>query len=395
MSELPLGPYLDEAHVFEKSSERKVTETLAYAEPARGFSSYLPERISETAARQIGIWLVAVSLLLAFLVLVGGATRLTDSGLSIVEWKPVTGIVPPLSQEQWAAEFEKYKNIPEYEEINYGMSLDEFKTIFWWEWGHRFIARMLGFAFFIPFVFFLIKRRVPKELFPKLLTMFVLGGAQGALGWFMVMSGLSERVDVSQYRLVAHLGLAFFIFAYMLWVAFDLLLPKAEKTAEDVKPLITASYWLCGLVYVQVLLGGFVAGLRAGLIYNDWPWMDGRFVPDGYFFMSPWYLNFFENLASVQFNHRMVAYALTLAAVWMFYALRNVRLSPHAEQARWILLLSVLLQVGLGIWTLMAVVPIWLGVLHQGGALVTFTASLYLTQSLRKQNAGSPVTAAA
>ena len=376
--------------MFEKSSKQVVTEQLTYAEPARGMSSYLPQTVSETASRQIGWWLVSVSVLLTVLVLVGGATRLTDSGLSIVEWKPVTGIVPPLSQEHWLEEFEKYKNIPEYEEINYGMSLDEFKTIFWWEWGHRFIARMLGFAFFIPFVFFLVKRRVSKELFPKLVTMFVLGGAQGALGWFMVMSGLSERVDVSQYRLVAHLGLAFFIFAYMLWVAFDLLLPKVEKRATDLKPLVTASFWLCGLVYVQVLLGGFVAGLRAGLIYNDWPWMDGRFVPDGYFFMSPWYINLSENLAAVQFNHRIVAYLLTLAAFWVFWVSRTASLSGHAAQARWILLLSVLLQVGLGIWTLMAVVPIWLGVVHQAGALVTFTASLYFAQSLRKLDAGSP-----
>ena len=374
--------------MFEKSSERTVKSSFAHAETTRGFATLLPERVDTSAKQQIAWWLIGVSALLALLVLVGGATRLTDSGLSIVEWKPVTGILPPLSQEAWAAEFEKYKTIPEYEQVNFDMTVEEFKTIFWWEWGHRFIARLLGFAFFIPFVYFVVKRKVSKDLFPKLLVMFVLGGAQGVLGWYMVMSGLSERIDVSQYRLAAHLGLAFFIFAYMIWVALDLLLTKADKRRPELTSLARTSLIFTVLVYVQVILGGFVAGLHAGKIYNDWPWMDGRWIPDGYFFLSPWYANFFENHGTVQFNHRLVAYALTVGAVWLYCATRNQALSKEASFGRTGILVAVLLQVGLGIWTLLWVVPIWLALLHQAGSLIALTAALYFTQSVRKMSYG-------
>ena len=366
-------------------SESNIETGHSSAEKTQVARNFIPHEVDQSAKRQIGWWLMAVSAMLVALVLVGGATRLTDSGLSIVEWKPVTGMIPPLSQEVWEIEFEKYKQIPEYDLVNMGMSLDEFKTIFWWEWGHRFIARMLGFAFFIPFVYFLLKRKISKPLFPKLMTMFVLGGAQGALGWFMVMSGLSDRIDVSQYRLAAHLGLAFFIFAFMVWVALDLLLPRSDRQRDDLKRYANWSIALVVLVYVQVILGGFVAGLHAGLIFNTWPLMDGGlWTPNNYTAMEPWFLNHFENHATVQFNHRMVAYLLTIVAAWNFFITRNEELSIQATFGRTAIVLTVLIQVGLGIWTLLEIVPIWLGVLHQAGSLLAFSASLYYAQSIRK-----------
>ena len=327
--------------------------------------------------RHVAIWLFVMCGLLAAMVIVGGATRLTDSGLSITEWKPVTGAVPPLSETAWLAEFEKYKTIPEYEEVNFGMSLDQFKSIYWWEWGHRFLGRLIGVAFLIPMLFFLFTGQVGKSLGLKLGGLFLLGGMQGALGWWMVSSGLTERVDVSQYRLVAHLSLAVLLFGLMFWLALSL---WPVKKTEDAAKLFMPAMFLAGAVYLQMMLGGFVAGLRAGRTFNTWPLMDGKFFPDGYFAGAPGFSDLFETIAAVQFNHRIGAYLVAVGAVWFFFMARRSAIAPRAKM----LLAMVGLQVALGIWTVVAATPISLGLLHQAGALTVLASALYAAHGCAK-----------
>ena len=265
------------------------------------------------ARRAIRVWLLVVAALMVVTVVVGGATRLTESGLSIVEWKPVTGVLPPLDEQAWQVEFDKYKAIPQYRERNAGMSLADFKTIYWWEWTHRVLARLVGAVFLLPLLWFLWRGQVEPHLRARLLTIFFLGAALGAVGWWMVASGLSERVSVSQYRLAFHLTLACVIFAAMLWTAQNLVHARAGRRAGRVSARVR---WRCSrLVIVQIYLGALVSGLRAGLIYNTWPLIDGSLVPDGarLFFLAPAWRNVFENTLTVQFDHRMVAYA-----VWLF-----------------------------------------------------------------------------
>jgi cytochrome c oxidase assembly protein subunit 15 len=337
---------------------------------------------SPRAHRAIAIWLLVVAGLVFAMVIVGGATRLTDSGLSITEWKPVTGAIPPLSVEAWDAEFEKYRQIPEYELVNRGMTLGEFKSIYYWEWGHRLLGRLIGIAFFLPFLFFLLTRKVERERVPRLVALFVLGGMQGALGWFMVMSGLSERVDVSQYRLAAHLGLAFLIYAALFWTALDYL----RGTWGGAKPERAGFGWAVigvgALIFLQIIVGGFVAGLDAGFIYNTWPLMDGALIPSGLFSQAPWVSNLFENNLTVQFTHRMTAYLVVFGAAALWIYGRRVGLAERSRKATNMLVAMVLLQVALGIWTLLAVVPLSLGLIHQGGAVLTLSALIYLLHRL-------------
>lgn len=351
---------------------------------------------SPAAARRMAIWLLFMCGLVAAMVIVGGATRLTDSGLSITEWKPVTGVVPPLTEEGWQEELQKYRQIPEYQEINYGMSLDEFKFIYWWEWGHRLLGRIIGLAFFAPMVVFIATGQARRPLALKLVGLFILGGLQGALGWYMVQSGLSERVDVSQYRLAAHLSLAVVLFGLMFWLALDLWParrvdpPRDEKAARGLS--IGAALLAAG-VFAQMTLGAFVAGLRAGRTFNTWPLMDGKIFPDGYFTGTPGFNDLFETAAAVQFNHRIGAYLLVAGAVWFFLAARK---TGAEARARW-LLIAVFAQMLLGIWTVVAATPISLGLLHQGGALIVFAAALYAAHGLvtsgARQGAPSPVAA--
>lgn len=329
------------------------------------------------ARRPVALWLFAVAGLVFAMVVVGGLTRLTESGLSITEWKPVTGTLPPMSDEAWADAFQKYRQIPQYERVNKGMTLGEFKTIYWWEWGHRLLGRLIGFAFLVPFLWFLATRRIERVLAPKLAIMFVLGGAQGALGWWMVTSGLTHRIDVSQYRLTAHLGLATLIYAYMVWTALGLWRGRAPVVASD--GLRKGAVALMWLVFLQMMLGGFVAGLKAGTIYNTWPLMDGRFIPSGLFAQSPWWRNFFESHLTAQFDHRMVAYLVALLAGWHWFAAR--RYGEASRSAAW-LGLAVAGQIGLGIWALLLAVPIPLGAAHQAGALVVFTLAIVHAQRL-------------
>ncbi|WP_417317684.1 COX15/CtaA family protein [Emcibacter sp.] len=326
--------------------------------------------------RQIAVWLFSVCALIFLMIVVGGITRLTESGLSMVNWHPIHGVVPPLNEMQWQEEFEAYKQYPEYLKVNSGMTLDEFKGIFFWEYSHRILGRLIGLAFFIPFMVFLLRGRVETALKPKLWVMFILGGLQGLLGWWMVKSGLVDQPDVSHYRLTAHLGLAVLIYLYIFWVALDLVSPRNGET-KFTRPGAV----LVWLVFGQILLGGLVAGLNAGFIYTDWPLMDGQIIPEGLFYESPWYMNFFENLMTVQFDHRIGAYIITVLAVWLFWKSREYR--PVAGR---LLLAAVLAQVTLGILTLVHVVPIPLAALHQAGAVVLLSASLYFLHRLKQEN---------
>jgi cytochrome c oxidase assembly protein subunit 15 len=312
-------------------------------------------------------WLYLVVLALFVLVVVGGATRLTDSGLSITEWKPIHGVIPPLNAAEWQEEFDKYRQIPEYQQINAGMSLDEFKTIFWWEWVHRFLARGVGILFAVPLAAFWLTGRIEPRLKPRLLGLLALGGLQGAVGWWMVASGLVERVDVSQYRLATHLILACFIFAATVVVARGLAphsAPVADRRTTRFAGILVV------LVLVQIYLGGLVAGLDAGMAYNTWPLMDGALVPSDLLIIDPAWRNFFENARTVQFVHRIGAYVVLAAALWhMLDLMRRERGTTHARRA--ILLFHlVLLQAVVGIATLLTQVHLHTALLHQALALV-------------------------
>ncbi len=335
------------------------------------------ERTRVARLRPVQIWLYVIAALVLLMVIVGGITRLTDSGLSITSWKPISGVIPPLSNADWQAEFDAYKQIPQYNLTNAGMTLSEFKGIFWWEWTHRFLGRFIGAAFLIPFLVFLFQRRLDWKLAPALATLFVLGGLQGALGWWMVSSGLSVRVSVSQYRLAAHLAAAALLFAALIHVA-RAMTPR-PVTAPVRRGWPTAVRIFAVLVYVQIIAGAFVAGLDAGKGYNTWPLMDGAIIPAGLGVMSPWWRNLFENALTVQFDHRMIAYAIFVFAVLLLLAGRRLNLGARPHVFVPIIALLVLLQVGLGISVLLMSVPISLAVMHQGVAFVLFgTVIAYL-----------------
>ncbi len=337
------------------------------------------------SGRALQIWLYAVAALIFAMVIVGGATRLTDSGLSITEWQPILGVIPPLTEADWQAALEKYRQIPQYQLINRGMSLEEFKVIYWWEWAHRFLGRVIGLAFFIPLVIFWARGAIPSPLKPKLVALFLLGGAQGALGWYMVQSGLVDRVDVSQYRLTAHLGLAVLIFGAILWVAFGLGATGRQQggTVRTTPGLALAAGALAALVFLQVLLGGFVAGTNAGLSHNTWPLMDGQIVPRALFVMEPWYLNPFENVLTVQFNHRMLGYVIALLAafnLWLAWREGDGRALSLAA----LTLAAVLAQITLGVFALLSQLQIGLALAHQAGALVLLGLALYQLHILNR-----------
>ena len=334
--------------------------------------------------RAIALWLLACAAMIAAMVVLGGITRLTESGLSITEWQPITGALPPLSEAAWQEEFAKYQQISQFQLMHSWMTLDDFKTIFFWEWLHRLWGRLIGVVFALPFLWFLLRRRVSLMLAPRLAGILVLGGLQGALGWFMVKSGLTERVEVSQYRLVAHLGLAVIIYAAILKTALGLLWPTPLRALGAPPGLRRAAGLLVGLVFLTLLAGGFVAGLNAGLTYNTFPLMDGRFVPEGYLQLSPWWRNWFENVASVQFDHRILAMTTAASVVAVWGASWRVLLPPRSRWAVHALLAAVLLQFGLGVSTLLLAVPIPLGVAHQAGALLLFTAALVAHHALRE-----------
>ncbi len=317
----------------------------------------------------VRLWLWIVSALVFAMVVVGGATRLTESGLSITEWKPITGILPPLNEAAWLAEFEKYKQIPQYSKLFPMMELAQFKSIFFWEWGHRILGRVIGLAMALPLVWFWVRGRLNGALKLKLVGLLALGGLQGAVGWWMVSSGLVDRVEVAPERLAIHLTLASITFAALVGLAVSL----KPAIAQTVTPRMScAASWLLGLVFVQIALGALVAGLRAGLTYNTWPLMDGHFVPpvEHLTRLDPIWKNLFENVTTVQFDHRMTAYALFFFAAWhAFDCVKNARGSKAAKRA--IALLGLVsFQAVVGIETLVHGVPLWAGLMHQAMAMV-------------------------
>ncbi len=315
---------------------------------------------------------------------IGAITRLTESGLSIMEWAPLSGIIPPLSEAEWQRLFALYQQIPEYREKNPGMTLAEFETIFWWEYVHRLWGRLIGLAFALPLLWFLVTGRVRRPLLPHLAAMLALGGLQGLLGWYMVASGFAERTDVSQYRLVAHLLAAVGIYAYILWVALGLLEPPRGPAPAATRRLRIALWAFAGLVGLTIASGGFVAGLRAGLIYNTFPLMDGRIIPAGYGALDPWILNLFETVEAVQFNHRVLAILVVVVAIALFVWSRRLPLEAGQRRALLLVKLVALLQLGLGIATLLMAVPVPLAALHQAGAFALLTLVLWALSQLRR-----------
>lgn len=338
----------------------------------------------------MGRWLVVWAFMVMLTVVIGGITRLTESGLSITEWAPVSGVLPPLTADAWQEAFRAYQQIPEYQEVNRGMTLSQFKSIYFWEYLHRVWARLVGLAIAAPLALVWIGGWLNAQLKTRLVTLLILTGLQGVLGWFMVSSGLADRTDVSQYRLAAHLGLALVIYVITVWTAADLLARDGprEGTGKSVRPLRQLAGVLAGLTFATAIAGAFVAGLDGGKAYNSFPLMGGQLVPAGYFSVSPWWRNLFENVAAVQFNHRWIGVATLVTMTVMWYRGRSLHL-PETTR-RWLLALPVIAfaQVALGIATLLLVVPVWLAALHQAGAVVLLTVSVLLYQALvRSQSA--------
>jgi len=345
--------------------------------------------VKRTLGRVLAVWAAMVALL----VLIGGATRLTESGLSITEWKPVSGVVPPLGDAAWAEEFAKYRQIPQYQQLNAAMTLGQFKAIYLWEYAHRFWARVVGVALVLPLLWLAARRRLPRDTWPRLVGLLVLLGLQGAMGWWMVVSGLSERTSVSQYRLAAHLAMALVIFLFTLWTAAGLLEERpAPREPGDARARDAAGAghgtrgWratgvrralvaLLALVFFTAVTGAFVAGLDAGKIYNTFPLMGAGLVPAEYGQLQPAWKNFFENPSAVQFNHRCVAIVTLVVAVLLWARLRRAGDERLARRMGYVLA-AALLQMALGVATLLLSVPVWLGVAHQGGMLVLLTAAL-------------------
>ncbi|WP_245428903.1 COX15/CtaA family protein [Rhodoplanes elegans] len=347
----------------------------------------MPYRISVA----LRLWLFAVAGLVFLTVIVGGATRLTESGLSIVEWKPLTGALPPLTEAAWQAEFDKYKSIPQYEILNRGMGLHDFKVIYWWEWGHRNVARLTGMAFLLPFLWFLWRGALSRGLVVGLSAIFALGAVQAGVGWWMVASGLADRIFVSHYRLAFHLTLACVIFSALVFTGARLSARPGEATPWRLR---AGAGVLVGLVLAQIYVGALVAGMRAGLVHNTWPLIDGALIPSArdLFFADPVWINFFENTLTIQFTHRMVGYALALVAILHLVdatlsagGRRGVRLGALA------LAVAIVVQIAIGVLTLLARVPLDLAILHQGTALVVLLlATLHAERLTRPGPAAAP-----
>jgi cytochrome c oxidase assembly protein subunit 15 len=334
-----------------------------------------------TNDRAIGVWLMICAAMVLAMVVIGGITRLTGSGLSIVEWRPVMGFLPPLSEAAWGRLFELYRATPQYLEVNAGMTLAEFRAIFWWEYIHRLWGRVIGLVFFLPFVWFLIRGRVRKSLVPRLILLFLLGGAQGALGWYMVRSGLVDIPEVSQYRLAAHLSLAFLIYAALVWTGLSLIFPCPTAIADRLGvPIRRLALLALGLIALTILSGAFVAGTDAGLIFNTFPLMDGAMLPPGYFdhAAAP-----FEDHGTIQFHHRVLALVSLAAVTALWWRSRWLALAPRARMIANGLMAMAVLQVVLGITTLLLVVPVHAAAAHQAGAVLLFTMILWFTHELR------------
>ena len=325
--------------------------------------------------RAVGFWLLAVAVVILAMVTIGGLTRLTGSGLSITQWDPILGAIPPLNHAQWMDAFTQYQRIPQYTIENRGMSLEAFKGIFWWEWIHRFLGRLLGVIFFVPFVWFAATGAIARRDWPRMLVLFLLGGLQGFIGWWMVSSGLEVRTSVSQYRLAIHLGTALLLLVAILWIALEYLRP-GRSAGTSKRPAFFAV-----AVYLQMLLGALVAGLHAGLIYNTWPDMNGRVLPEDPFFSSPWWINFFENPGLAQFDHRIGAYLVAAFAVWIY--LQGIKLSGYAKASAKTVAIITAWQILLGITTLLLQAPEWLAAAHQVTAALLLCAAVWHAYEVR------------
>lgn len=329
----------------------------------------------------VATWLAVCAAMVLGMVVLGGATRLTHSGLSIVEWQPIVGTIPPLSAADWNTTFDKYKQTPEYKRVNQGMSLDEFKGIFWWEYFHRLLGRTIGFVFLVPLLYFWRRGAITRPLVRVLIGIFVLGGLQGFMGWYMVSSGLVDEPAVSPFRLTAHLLLALVIFAWMWWTALSLWHPRPAAAAPG---RLRRLSWIATLLVVfMATSGGFVAGIRAGLTYNTFPLMGDYIVPPEILMMEPWWKNFFYNMATVQFDHRLGAWTLAVFVPYLVWRVRTMTADARARRAAMLLFAMLAVQITLGISTLLWFVPVPLAVLHQGGAVLVLAAALNLNHALR------------
>ena len=331
--------------------------------------------------RQVAYWLLLCAAVIFGMILLGGVTRLTDSGLSMVDWKPIKGIIPPITQADWQAMFAKYQQFPEYQKTNFTMTLEEFKPIFMYEYLHRMLGRFIGIIFVLPFLFFYFTKRIAHGLTPRLVVMLLLGGSQGLLGWYMVKSGLVDNPHVSQYRLTAHLGLAVFIYGFIVWTVLDLLAPKLSQP----KHLKRFSYTLSSLIFLMILSGGLVAGTRAGIPYPTWPLMGDSFIPPGLYSLTPFWLSAFEDMLTIQFNHRMFAYLIVLLVVTFAYKALKSDLNGPLKVAIYCFLILLVAQVTLGISTLIFYVPVPVAAAHQVCAVALLTASLFVSHCFSNQ----------
>jgi cytochrome c oxidase assembly protein subunit 15 len=335
--------------------------------------------------RQVARWLMICAVVIFAMILLGGMTRLTNSGLSIVEWKPLMGAIPPLNEHDWQEVFRKYKQFPEYQKVNHGMSVHEFKVIFMYEYLHRLLGRFIGVLFALPMIYFAVRGRLRPGLTPKLVILFFMGGLQGLLGWYMVKSGLVDNPRVSQYRLTAHLGVAVAIYAYMVWLVFELLLARESRPVSERKPYARWSLVLVALVYLMILSGGLVAGTDAGFAYPTWPLMGDSFIPRGLYATSPAWLAMFEDITTIQFNHRMFAYVLFVVLSASAMLVYRSSTQGYGRLAAILLVVALCAQVILGISTLLLHVPVALGTAHQGGAVLLLTAALFLSHVQLRQ----------
>lgn len=345
--------------------------------------------------RRVGRWFVVWTVMLFITVIIGGITRLTESGLSITEWKPVSGVLPPMNAEAWQVEFDKYRQIPQYQEVNRGMSLAEFKQIFWWEWIHRFWARVVGLAIGLPAVVLLVRGGLGRPVTRRILALLALMAVQGAMGWYMVASGLSERTSVSQYRLAAHLSVALVLIGLAVWTAADLLarppvMFERRGSPEAARRLGRVVRAYVALVALTAVAGAFVAGLKAGHAYNTFPLMGGQIIPAGYWGVEPWWRNLFEHIPAVQFNHRLLGVLTALAGlgVWMM-SVRTDQTDSVRSRGRAVGIMAVM-QVGLGIATLLTLVPTSLAALHQAGGVILLCLGLLLLHATRRGTEPEP-----
>ncbi|HTJ62680.1 MAG TPA: COX15/CtaA family protein [Alphaproteobacteria bacterium] len=332
----------------------------------------LPGRQTVAVPRGVRIWLFVIAGLCFAIAVIGAITRLTESGLSIAEWKPVQNLIPPLTTAEWERMFDIYKQSPQYLQVNRGMSLAEYQGIFWWEWAHREIAQLIGVAFAVPFLYFLARRQIPRRLAPYLVGLFVLGGLQGLIGWAMVASGLVHRPSVSHYRLAAHLSMDLTIYSLTLWTAFFVSRPRATLLTPVGDLRVLRKHAALGLTMLAITMvwGAFTAGLRGGLVYNTFPLMGGGIVPPDLLGMHPWWSNFVENPGSVQFVHRVLAMTAGLIILALALRLRGKGIAPELGKLATALFVIVALQITLGIETVLHQVPVWLGALHQANAIL-------------------------